>query len=118
MFTYQQDKHKYRSTGIDVNGRSPVALFTYELKLSNKAICLGLITTILEYKFEIDDDVRRIPMTATVIDYIPHTHIAMVGNKEFTVRNLIPVFVDENRRKETRYQIEITLFEIFQKYIS
>ena len=57
-------------------------------------------------------------MTATVSDYIPHTHVAMVGDKEFTVRNLIPVFVDENRRKEARYQIEITLFEIFQKYIT
>ena len=57
-------------------------------------------------------------MTTVVIDYIPHTHTAMVGGKEFTVRNLIPVFVDENRRKEARYQIEITLFDIFQKYIT
>ena len=105
---------------IDVNGRSLVVLFTYELKcFQSKAIYLGLITTVSEYKFGIDDDVRRrITMTATVVDYTPHTHIAMVGDKEFTVRNLIPVFVDENRRKETRYQIEITLFEIFQKYIS
>ncbi len=56
-------------------------------------------------------------MTAA-INYEPSTHMVVVGNKEFTVRNLIPVFADEGRRNDTRQKIENDLYGIFRKYIA
>jgi len=52
-----------------------------------------------------------------VIEYLSRTHTAMVGNREFAVQNLIPIFVDDSRRKEVMHQIELELFDIFQKYV-
>lgn len=56
-------------------------------------------------------------MTATV-DYAPSTHTAIVGGKEFTVCNLIPVFADEDARKEAKQKIENCLYGIFRKYMT
>ena len=54
-------------------------------------------------------------MTAAV-QYESSTHMAVVGDKEFTVRSLIPVFVDEERRKADKQKIENALYNIFRKY--
>lgn len=56
-------------------------------------------------------------MTAT-IDYTPSTHTALVGGKEFVVKNLIPVFTDDGKRNDTKQKIENALYGIFRKYIA
>lgn len=56
-------------------------------------------------------------MTAT-IDYVPNTHTAIVGDKEFTVRNLIPIFSNEDAQKEAKQKIENCLYGIFHKYMA
>lgn len=56
-------------------------------------------------------------MTA-MIHYKSSTHIAVVGNKEFNVRSLVPVFTDEERRNEDKQKVENNLYSIFCKYIA
>ena len=49
--------------------------------------------------------------------YDSTVHKAIVGNKEITVRSLIPVFAsteDKNRKKK---DIESGLYKIFKKYV-
>ncbi len=55
---------------------------------------------------------------ATAINYETSTHVVVAGNKEFTVRNLIPVFANEEKRNDTRQKIESDLYGIFRKYIA
>lgn len=50
------------------------------------------------------------------ISYEPSTHMASVGDKKFTVRNMIPVFSDEEKRCEAKQKIENALYSIFKKY--
>ncbi len=48
--------------------------------------------------------------------YTPTIHTAIVGNKEITVRSLIPVFANEEDKKEKKRDIESSLYRIFDKY--
>ncbi len=56
-------------------------------------------------------------MTAS-INYTQSTHTAVVGSKEFTVRNLIPVFADDDKRNDSKQKIENCLYGIFHKYMA
>lgn len=50
--------------------------------------------------------------------YMPTVHTAIVGNKEITVWNLIPVFANEEDKKEKKRDIESSLYRIFDKYFA
>lgn len=53
-----------------------------------------------------------------IVDYTQKTYKTMIGNTEFTVRHLIPVFIDEEARKIQKRRIESGLYDIFSKYMS
>lgn len=50
------------------------------------------------------------------IEYAPTTHDAMIGNIQFTVRSLTPVFANDDERKAEKRRIENGLYSIFAKY--
>ena len=52
----------------------------------------------------------------TAVQYESSTHMAVVGDKKFTVRSLIPVFADEERRNADKRKLEYALYNIFRKY--
>ena len=50
------------------------------------------------------------------IEYAPTTHDTMIGNIQFTVRSLTPVFTNDDERKAEKRRIENGLYNIFAKY--
>lgn len=51
------------------------------------------------------------------MEYIQSNHVARIGDKTFTVRNLTPVFVSQDEQKDTKDKIEKGLYSIFKKYM-
>ena len=49
--------------------------------------------------------------------YAQSNHVAQIGNKTITVRNLTPVFVSRDEQKDTKDKIEKGLYDIFKKYM-
>lgn len=51
-------------------------------------------------------------------DYVPTERKAMVGTREITVRNLIPVFGSQEERKLAGQKIQDGLYRVFHKYMT
>lgn len=49
--------------------------------------------------------------------YQPTVHTALVGNKEITVRSLIPVFANDDEKNKKKKDIENNLYKIFSSYV-
>lgn len=51
------------------------------------------------------------------VNYIPTERRVLVGGKKITVRNLRPVFKDEDERERTSQQVQARLYKVFSKYV-
>lgn len=51
-------------------------------------------------------------------DYIPTERKAIVGAREITVRNLIPVFRNQEEREMAGQKVQDGLYRVFQKYMT
>lgn len=51
------------------------------------------------------------------VNYIPSERRVTVGRKKITVRNLRPVFKDENEREHASQKIQAGLYKVFRKYV-
>ena len=52
------------------------------------------------------------------IKYVQSEQRVLVGKKKITVRNLRPVFKDEDERERTSQQVQARLYKVFSKYVS
>lgn len=50
--------------------------------------------------------------------YIPAERKAIVGTKEITVRNLIPVFKSQEEREMAKQKVQDGLYRVFHKYMT
>lgn len=51
-------------------------------------------------------------------DYVPTERKAIVGAKEITVRNLIPVFTSQEERELMGKKVQDGLYRVFHKYMT
>ncbi len=51
------------------------------------------------------------------IAYQPTVHKGLVGEKEITVRHLIPIFENKEEREKQEKSVENGLYKIFAKYV-
>lgn len=51
-------------------------------------------------------------------NYAPVEHKAIVGEREITVRNLIPVFNSQEEREQMGRKVQDGLYRVFHKYMT
>ena len=56
-------------------------------------------------------------MGGNIISYTTTEHKKMVGGKEVTVRNLKPVFTNEEERQKAKQHIQNGLYNVFSKFV-
>ena len=56
-------------------------------------------------------------MSSNIISYTATEHKKMVGGKEVTVRNLKPVFVNDEERQKAKQHIQNGLYNVFSKVV-
>ena len=57
-------------------------------------------------------------MSSNIVSYTATEHKKMVGGKEVTVRNLKPVFVNDEERQKAKQHIQNGLLNVFSKFVS
>ncbi len=57
-------------------------------------------------------------MSSNIVNYTATEHKKMVGGKEVTVRNLKPVFTNDEERQKVRQHIQNGLYNVFSKHMS
>ncbi len=57
-------------------------------------------------------------MSSNIVSYTATEHKKMVGGKEVTVRNLKPVFTNDEERQKVRQHIQNGLYKVFSKHMS
>ena len=57
-------------------------------------------------------------MSSNIVSYTATEHKKMVGGKEVTVRNLKPVFVNDEERQKAKQHIQNGLSNVFSKFVS
>ena len=57
-------------------------------------------------------------MNSNIVSYTATEHKKMVGGKEVTVRNLKPVFTNDEERQKVRQHIQNGLYKVFSKHMS
>lgn len=55
-------------------------------------------------------------MTSNIVSYTATERKKMVGGKEVTVRNLKPVFANDEERQRVKQYIQNGLYNVFKKY--
>lgn len=56
-------------------------------------------------------------MGGNIISYTTTEHKKMVGGKEVTVRNLKPVFANDDERQKVKQHIQNGLYNVFSKFV-
>ena len=56
-------------------------------------------------------------MGGNIISYTATEHKKMVGEKEVTVRNLKPVFTNDEERQKVKQHIQNGLYNVFSKFV-
>ena len=56
-------------------------------------------------------------MSSNIVSYTATEHKKMVGEKEVTVRNLKPVFTNEEERQKAKQHIQNGLYNVFSKFV-
>ncbi len=57
-------------------------------------------------------------MINNIVSYTATEHKKMVGGKEVTVRNLKPVFTNEEEKQKVRQHIQNGLYNVFSKHMN
>lgn len=56
-------------------------------------------------------------MTSNIVSYTATEHKKMVGGKEVTVRNLKPVFTNDEERQRVKQHIQNGLYNVFSRHM-
>ena len=56
-------------------------------------------------------------MSSNIISYTATKNKKMVGGKEVTVRNLKPVFVNDEERQKAKQHIQNGLYSVFSRFV-
>lgn len=56
-------------------------------------------------------------MSSNIVSYTATEHKKMVGGKEVTVRNLKPVFVNDEERQKAKQYIQNGLYSVFSRFV-
>ena len=56
-------------------------------------------------------------MSSNIISYTATENKKMVGGKEVTVRNLKPVFVNDEERQKAKQHIQNGLYSVFSRFV-
>lgn len=56
-------------------------------------------------------------MNSNIVSYTATEHKKVVGGKEVTVRNLKPVFVNDEERQMVKQHIQNGLYNVFSKFV-
>ena len=56
-------------------------------------------------------------MSSNIVSYTATEHKKMVGGKESTVRNLKPVFTNDEERQKAKQHIQNGLYNVFSKFV-
>ena len=56
-------------------------------------------------------------MSSNIISYTAKEKKKMVGGKEVTVRNLKPVFVNDEERQKAKQHIQNGLYSVFSRFV-
>ena len=56
-------------------------------------------------------------MSSNIFSFTATEHKKMVGGKEVTVRNLKPVFTNEEERQKAKQHIQNGLYNVFSKFV-
>ena len=57
-------------------------------------------------------------MISNITGYTAAEHKKLVGGKEVTVRNLRPVFTNDDERQKVKQHIQNGLYNVFSKYMN
>ena len=57
-------------------------------------------------------------MNNNIVGYTTTEHKKMVGGKEVTVRNLKPVFTNDEERQRVKQHIQNGLYNVFSKHMN
>lgn len=56
-------------------------------------------------------------MSSNIVSYTATEHKKMVGGKEVTVRNLKPVFTNDEERQKAKQHIQNGLYNVFSRFV-
>ncbi len=56
-------------------------------------------------------------MSSNIVSYTATEHKKVVGGKEIIVRNLKPVFTNEEERQKAKQHIQNGLYNVFSKFV-
>ncbi len=56
-------------------------------------------------------------MSSNIVSYTATEHKKTVGGKEVTVRNLKPVFTNEEERQKAKQHIQNGLYNVFSRFV-
>lgn len=56
-------------------------------------------------------------MNSNIVSYTATEHKKVVGGKEVTVRNLKPVFVNDEERQKAKQHIQNGLYSVFSRFV-